>query len=441
MDANDEKIIQEQLQLLIASQQTTQHVAKNQLKILNGTLSHIQELEIKLKQHDRVLTNATILLSQQIDRVTWEMEMTEHLNTLRILGTDLLTDIQDTIDFISWTKKGIINTRLLPIDKIITELLHATIQLPEGSQFPFDTNPKNWNQIEKYISITAHYRDHNALMIIIKFPVVTDTTYELKAVIPFPVYDHANIFKTIKTAHEYIALDKENNKYITLTRDEINNCIRGSKKLICKNNFATYHISDNAPCEVLALTEPGRQTEKCETRHIISNVSIWTALNEPQAWLYSTASQTIELRCKHKPSKKINIIRSGKIILRDACQLNTNDLTIQSKTLLGESDINICIPTYNITMIPIKDRTNIAKMTSQLKNIQREPIVRNKNELLQLSLDLNKMRSELDNNNVEAKTKTIIIYSVGLSTTLTVFTAIIIIITIIRKKYCNKNKL
>ncbi|XP_070512913.1 uncharacterized protein [Cardiocondyla obscurior] len=136
MDADDEKVISEQLEILTRRQQTLQHVAKNQLKVINSSIGHIQELEETIKYHEKVITNATKLLSKKVDGVTGQVEMTEHFYILRMLITDLLTNVQETMEFIAQTKLGIKNTRMLPVSKIIEELKEATAHLEEGTYFP-----------------------------------------------------------------------------------------------------------------------------------------------------------------------------------------------------------------------------------------------------------------------------------------------------------------
>lgn len=45
MNANNARTIKEQIRLLNNHQQTTQHIMKNQLKIINATIGHVQTLE------------------------------------------------------------------------------------------------------------------------------------------------------------------------------------------------------------------------------------------------------------------------------------------------------------------------------------------------------------------------------------------------------------
>ncbi|KAL6419168.1 hypothetical protein ACFW04_014045 [Cataglyphis niger] len=55
MDANDEKCINKQLDLLENRQQIIQHVVENQIKILNSTIAHIEKVEDIIDRNEKLL--------------------------------------------------------------------------------------------------------------------------------------------------------------------------------------------------------------------------------------------------------------------------------------------------------------------------------------------------------------------------------------------------
>jgi len=63
--------------------------------------------------------------------------MNEHLLILNIIVTDLMNDVKDIIEFMIYTKDGVILTHLLPIETIITELRKASTLLTNELHFPF----------------------------------------------------------------------------------------------------------------------------------------------------------------------------------------------------------------------------------------------------------------------------------------------------------------
>jgi len=54
-----------------------------------------------------------------------------------------LIDAENILDFLAYTKEGVIMTRLIPIEKIIAELKEAAGQLTKGLHFPFKIQLEN----------------------------------------------------------------------------------------------------------------------------------------------------------------------------------------------------------------------------------------------------------------------------------------------------------
>jgi len=144
MDADDEKIINEQLTLLRNNQQTLQHAMKNQLKVLKGTIGHMDSLEKTLNYNENLLVNITERMKSQLAKFSRQEDIDERLLVLIAITTDLIDDTENILDFLAYTKKGVIMTRLIPIEKIIAELKEAVAQLIKGLHFPFKIQLENW---------------------------------------------------------------------------------------------------------------------------------------------------------------------------------------------------------------------------------------------------------------------------------------------------------
>jgi len=55
MDANDKKLISEQLTLLHNANAVTQHALKNQIKVINSTITHVDNLKNTIEQNENTL--------------------------------------------------------------------------------------------------------------------------------------------------------------------------------------------------------------------------------------------------------------------------------------------------------------------------------------------------------------------------------------------------
>ncbi|XP_070522405.1 uncharacterized protein [Cardiocondyla obscurior] len=435
MDVDDEKQIAEQLEILHSQQQTLQHIAKNQIKILNTTIGHIRETESKMDQHIKNLANATAAVSWKIDQITRRLYALDFVSIVRILITDTLNDVHDITDFLTHSKSDMLNLRLFPLEKILAELKEAAEKLRRGNHFPFRINEQSWYNIHKYAEISAYYKG-NAIITIIKLPIVGYENFEVMRVTAIPVYSGENIFNVINNDNEIIAFDKENNNYLKLTATELEKCKRSDKQYVCTQSHPIYHAKANAPCEIQALTRPDRQPTQCKTRHLLSRATIWISVHEAQSWIFSTTEeQEIQIFCLNHPRNIINIKNTGKLTIFGECQVITADISIRTKSV-HESHIITRLLAYNLTL----DRKNIILRNLKLKQneLQGETIISNPRELQQLTNSLDELDDKVDKVN-EIPMHKILVYSTSGGTFLITITIIIIITIAIVKKY-NRNK-
>ncbi|KYQ55980.1 hypothetical protein ALC60_05094, partial [Trachymyrmex zeteki] len=151
---------------------------------------------------------------------------------------------------------GLIPTRLLPLEQIIIDLREAASQLMKGLHFPFQVRIKNWNIIQKYISINAFY-SNSYIFTTLKFPIIAYPTYKIIRATPLPHYIYSNIFTFVKINHPLIAVGKENNHYTFLNENDLSKCVRDTSTYTC--GFPIYYIKSHAPCKVsIFINAPGQ---------------------------------------------------------------------------------------------------------------------------------------------------------------------------------------
>ncbi|KAL6266162.1 hypothetical protein P5V15_003022 [Pogonomyrmex californicus] len=219
MDADDQKLIDEQLQTLRTNGKVLQHAVANQIKVINATIAHLDKLENTLNYNENLIMSATKRLEQRLTESTLQADVDEHLLILTTIMNDLTKDTENVIDYLTYGKNGMIPTRLPPIKHIITALKEAATQLTMGLHFPFKIQIEHWQTIHTYITFSA-YSDGPYIYTILRFPVVAYPTFKLIKAIPLPVHDHANVFAYIKINHPLLAIDKENHHYKLLEEVE-----------------------------------------------------------------------------------------------------------------------------------------------------------------------------------------------------------------------------
>ncbi|KYQ47877.1 hypothetical protein ALC60_13086 [Trachymyrmex zeteki] len=86
----------------------------NQLRMLYNSNTN--------KRNENLLMNVTKRMEMQLDKYTQREDLDEHLQVLTAIMTDLTVDVGKTLDYLAYSKEGLIPTCLLPLEQIITDL-------------------------------------------------------------------------------------------------------------------------------------------------------------------------------------------------------------------------------------------------------------------------------------------------------------------------------
>ena len=155
MDANDEKLINEQLTILHDSQELTKHAIKNQLKVIQATISHLNNTEKIIQHNEYVLANATQNLRNQLVENEHQSNAHENFIIINAVLEDLTRDAEDVLEYLMFTKKEIMHPRLTPVKAIIEAIKDANTHVRAGLYFPFRAEERDWPTIEKLAKIGA----------------------------------------------------------------------------------------------------------------------------------------------------------------------------------------------------------------------------------------------------------------------------------------------
>jgi len=159
----------------------------------------------------------------------------------------------------------------------------------------------------------------------------------------------------IKTTYPLLAIDRENQHYLLLSERDLSKCTQDHVKYTCEQNWPTYHVQADAPCEIQIYVHTPQHIDKCEKRYVLTNNTIWIALTEPRSWLYSTpGAQEISINCNNRKENKILINNTGKIILEPNCRLTTPEVTLKTTDQLESKFIAAHLPKFNINRISEK---------------------------------------------------------------------------------------
>lgn len=382
MDADDEKRINEQLQIMGNKQQTLNHVMQNQIKIINATIGHIDKVETIIERNRKLLEKR---VSEYINRE----EIRELFTINNAVIAELIRDAGNIIEYLTYVRQGTMHPKLMPVDDIMEHLKDATQQLPQGSYFPFRVNKEEWLTIEELATIRAYYFKEQ-IYTILYIPLIAPPIYDVINVMELPVLTADNVFTSTRVEHKIIAVDKEKSSYILTTEKDLQQCIWVNLQYICKHNVPIYRMEPNAPCEVQMYVQQHQYHHDCKLRHTAITHTKWIALQQPYAWLYATAGeQPVNIQCGERFEDRITIQNTGKITLGKNCKLITADTTIQTRETIYETDIETYLPAVsmllpNYTVTPHQDAT--------------EDETQQRAELIDLRAQLHRMTNELKDN-------------------------------------------
>jgi hypothetical protein len=90
----------------------------------------------------------------------------------------------------------------------------------------------------------------------------------------------------------FIAIYKESNTYILISENQLKDCKRTKKILICTKMGLRIRIKRYSPCEVNIMM--GKRTDElqhCDIRITKMETTFWKKLHTPYTWIYSTGKE------------------------------------------------------------------------------------------------------------------------------------------------------
>ncbi|XP_011870440.1 PREDICTED: uncharacterized protein LOC105563446 [Vollenhovia emeryi] len=392
VDADDKQRINEQQKLIEQEQlkEAQQHAMRHQIRIINGTIGHMG-LSKHARINEELIINNSETIENKLTKIVQEDVINVHFATINAAISDLTNCAKDALEYLSHSRVGVVLSYLIPLENIIAELKEAAGYQSGGLHFPFKVQIEQWNTIQKYLKISAYY-DAPYVYSILTFPLVAYPVYELLKITPLPIHSHANVFTLLKTTHTFLAIHKENNHYTPLSEHDLNRCIRDNTNFVCDQEHPIYYINENAPCEMQVYIHSAKGVNACEKRQLLSNVTLWIAITEPQAWLYSTPTPVkITIECNNRQSKVIEIKRTGKVRVNETCKITTPSMMLKTKQLSEIKTIQMYIPKYNLTF---PNKTN-GKISNTRNSLKEELFITDLKELTRLSVSLDEVNRDL----------------------------------------------
>lgn len=316
-------------QLEFSKKQTT--IFQETLKVLNTTM---QSQSIQSEALNKYFSD----LSSVLNNVTIEANTAQVSN---ILSNKLNELVQYTsLLMISLREKQryffeAITTKSKSL-QLITPRMFASelerISVVVARQGLFLPMPVTGENLLKFYQLTTTEGRLVDDILIVRFsiPLVENKRYTLYKATSAPRRDNASnvTFKFIVPHNEFIAFDSFEDKFATLTIDEVKNCHRiHSKHLMCKQTFPIIAANNNFGCEINLLRN-GNMSSSCDIRTSNFTDELWVQLQQPNTYLYTIPKAlSATILCSHSRTTLL-LQDTGIIAIAHRCRIKTDRVEI-----------------------------------------------------------------------------------------------------------------
>lgn len=227
----------------------------------------IKEQLLTVKSNIQV-TNATfsemkhnmLLLEDKLNRLTpssyTNFWLKENFNYLFQLVTMILINhvqvTESVTDILMNSMQGKIMS-MIPFNIFKQHLNEVQYSLRKDQRLPFDINRDSIYSILKIINVKSALYNKRILMEI-KIPILRNPEFILYRGIPIPTLVN-NKLVMIELKSSLFLIDPNNAKYIPMNQNDMENCLKNDKKMICSPSSPVY-FDRRGNCELSLFLEP-----------------------------------------------------------------------------------------------------------------------------------------------------------------------------------------
>lgn len=177
---------------------------------------------------------------------------------------------------------------------------------------------------------------NNQLMIALQIPLTESEIYQLYKVSSFPYLMPNNLYSFIVPSHEYVAVSRYSQKYISFTSQELTNCHttyldNNQTLLTCMLLSPIVDITSDTPvCEISLLTQD-LPTSNCDVRIAAIFAEMFIKVRQDNTWIYVLPEkQMLHIDCSDKPIYTQLLQGTGILTINEDCNIKTDKIFIQA---------------------------------------------------------------------------------------------------------------
>lgn len=317
-------------QLELSKKQTT--VFQDTLKVLNNTMQ-LQSIQSEaLQKYFSDLTFALRNITVEANAAQVSNILSSKLNELVQYTSLLMISLREKqrylFEAITTKSKSF---QLIPPRMFASELERISLTVSrEGLLLPIPITGENLLKFYQLTTTEGRLVD-NSLVVRFSIPLVENKKFTLFKATSAPqrVNSSDSAFKFIVPHSEFIAFDSFEDKFATLTIDEVKNCHRiHSKHLVCKQTFPIMAANNNFGCEINLLRNGNMSNSTCDIRIANFTDELWVQLQQPNTYMYAIPNAlSITILCSHSRTT-LQLQDTGIISIAHRCRIKTDRVEI-----------------------------------------------------------------------------------------------------------------
>ena len=214
------------------------------------------------------------------------------------------------------------------------EAVAAPRQSENDVDLPIPLHHARAEEIAKIATIDATYHS-GRIIASLTLPLVERTAYDLYQLHSVAIPQKTTLQGLRPTAYvvseyEHVAVSKDQQKYLKLTRQQLHGCLDTHYGYICSPRGIIFNTASQKECGIEMLINPSKNALSLCTVIMKSDPSTqWVYLNTDGTWLYSTtASETLRISCSGEIYQVATLTGMGILRLAEGCSARTTQVIL-----------------------------------------------------------------------------------------------------------------
>ncbi|KAG8287426.1 hypothetical protein J6590_037685 [Homalodisca vitripennis] len=184
-----------------------------------------------------------------------------------------------------------LSSLLVAPDELIKYLKDINSQLKTGSTLPLVVTEHTIHEYYSLNRVSAWLVDNHVLRFFLNIPLKNnDRLYNLYKVLPVPTgtpgAEKNHLYTYVQPHTDYIAVSTDEQRYIPMTRCQVNDCKGKTVKMCVGPNVVNNLASGQDTCESVYFRQITPPKELCDTRLSYVATSIWTEIPGTDRWIF-----------------------------------------------------------------------------------------------------------------------------------------------------------